>query len=104
MELHEAHAERLLGTKVRDVNGEVLGRLEEMIVEVIDGEPVVTEFHVGPVALLERIGGFLEHMPYFRLLPFPKWEYRIPWTDVELGEVGRVTVKVAKERLRRVEE
>ena len=100
--IREAHVERLLGKKVRDVNGDVIGRLEEMIVEIIDGEAVVTEFHVGPEAMLERIGGFLGDMPYFHLLPFPKWAYHVEWQTMDLREPSNPRVKVAKSALRRV--
>lgn len=101
MKLHEAHVERMLGKKVHDVNGDVIGRLEEMIVEVIDGEPVVAEFHIGPAAMLERIGGFFNDMPYFRLLPFPKWEYRVDWRRMDLSEPSKPRVNVPKAALRR---
>jgi sporulation protein YlmC with PRC-barrel domain len=102
LEIREAHVERLLGAKVHDVNGEMIGRLEEMIVEIIDGEAIVTEFHIGPEAMLERIGGFLGDMPYFHLLPFPKWAYRIGWQTMDLREPSKPRVKVAKASLRRV--
>ena len=55
----EIHIEQILGRKVRDENGVIIGRLEEFVVERQNGESVVTEFHVGPAALYERIGGFM---------------------------------------------
>ena len=33
MQVREAHVERMLGKKVHDVNGDVVGRLEEMIAD-----------------------------------------------------------------------
>src|SRR4029078_13617408 len=42
MEVREAYVEQLIGRKVRDERGRELGRIEEMIVEVIDDEYVVT--------------------------------------------------------------
>jgi len=42
VEYHEAHVEHLLGRQVRDIDGRVVGRLEELRVEVVDGEYVVT--------------------------------------------------------------
>jgi sporulation protein YlmC with PRC-barrel domain len=102
MQIHEAHVERLLGTKVCDANGELVGRLEEMIVAIVDGEPVVAEFHVGPAALLERIGAFLKNVPYFHLIPFPKRAYRVSWEEMDLSEPSRPRAKVAKNALRRL--
>jgi sporulation protein YlmC with PRC-barrel domain len=99
----EAHAERMVGRKVHDANGEVVGRLEEMIVEVVDGEYVVTEFHVGPAALLERIGCFFEQVPYFRLLPFPRWAYHVGWRDVDLADPNRPRLRIAKSALVRTQ-
>jgi len=100
MIFHEAHVERLLGKRVRDVNGDVVGRLEEMIAETIDGELVVTEFHFGPAAVLERIGVFFGRLPYFGLLPLQRRLYRVPWQDMDLSEPHRPRVRKAKAELR----
>lgn len=102
LEIREAHVERLLGKTVHDVNGDAIGRLEEMIVEIIDGEAVVTEFHVGPAAMLERIAGFLEDVPYFHLLPFPTWAYHVGWQQMDLRDPSKPRVKVPKSDLQRV--
>lgn len=103
MTIHEAHVERMLGAKVRDANGEVAGRLEEMIVEVIDGEHVVTEFHLGPAALFERIGAFLGDVPVFSLLPFSRNGYRVAWPDMDLTEPSKPRLRIAKSNLARIE-
>lgn len=100
MIFHEAHVERLLGKKVRDVNDELVGRLEEMIAEVVDGELVVVEYHLGPAAMLERIGGFFSALPYFRIIPFPKRLYRVPWDKLDLSDPMRPRVRCAKSELR----
>jgi hypothetical protein len=46
----ELHLEQLLGARVRDVRGDVAGRIEEYMVEAINGEWVITEYHLGTAA------------------------------------------------------
>jgi hypothetical protein len=98
----EAHVEQLLGRRVRDADGEIVGRLEEFRVEIIGGEPVVTEFHVGGAAVLERIGAFGAQMPFFSWLPFTPHEYRIRWQDVDLSDPRHPRLRVRRSELRRV--
>jgi hypothetical protein len=98
----EVHVELLLGRRVRDENGEVIGRLEECVVERIDGESVVTEFHVGPGALYERIGGFMVQLPLINALRGTPMEYRLAWNLMDLSNPRRPTVRAAKRDLHRV--
>jgi sporulation protein YlmC with PRC-barrel domain len=98
----EAHVEQLLGRRVRDVDGAIVGRLEEFRVRIVDGDPVVTEFHVGGAAILERIGAFGAQMPFFSWLPVNLYEYRIPWQDVDLSDPLHPRLRVRRSELRRV--
>ena len=86
MTFSEAHVERLLGAKVHDSEGCVVGRVEELQVEIVDGDHVVTEFHVGGAALLERIAAFMTQLPFLRLIPFARRGYRVSWVDVDLTD------------------
>lgn len=101
MSLSEIHVEKLLGRRVRDVDGHVIGRLEELHVELRDSEHVVTEFLIGPAAALERIGVFLSQMPYFRLLPMPKTEYCVPWELMDLSDLRHPRVRARRDELRK---
>jgi sporulation protein YlmC with PRC-barrel domain len=96
MEYHEAHVEYLLGRQVRDIDGDVVGRLEELHVEMIDGEYVVTEYHVGPAALLERVGRLVTQLPFFRYIPFAQKGYRVPWTQFTLSDPRDLRVTVPR--------
>ena len=98
----EVHVERALGRRVRDFNGEVVGRLEEFRCEVVAGETVVVELHIGPAAVSERLGGFLFRLPFFSLFPFERWEYRVSWELVDLVDPDRPRLRCAKSELRRV--
>jgi sporulation protein YlmC with PRC-barrel domain len=98
----EAHIELMLGKRVRDVDGHVVGRLEEFRVEIADdGDYVVTEFHIGPAALLERIAGFVVQLPFFRTLPSVKGPYRVSWTQIDLSDPEQLRLTVRREELQR---
>jgi hypothetical protein len=95
MEFREAHVERLLGAQVRDSTGRVLGRIEEMCVEVIDGEHVVTEFHLGRGALVERITGFVRQLPFLSRIPGAREPMRIGWREMDLTDPRRPKIRQA---------
>jgi hypothetical protein len=101
-DLAEVHVEQLLGKRIHDVDGAVLGRLEDFRVEIVDGETVVTEFHIGGAAIIERIAGFMSELPIVEHLPFGLTEYRVRWQDVDLSDSRRPRVTVRKADLRRV--
>ena len=88
MSTREIHAEQLLGRRVRDVNGTILGRIEEMRMDVVDGETVITEFHVGPAALFERVGGFTAQLPFFGWLAHRKF-ICVDWDALDISDVDR---------------
>jgi hypothetical protein len=52
----EIPLERLLGRRVLDADGRVLGRIEEARAERRDGELIVVEWVLGASGLLERLG------------------------------------------------
>jgi hypothetical protein len=99
MEYLEAHIEHLLGRRVIDVAGRVIGRLEEFRAEIIDGETVVTEFHIGAGALIERVGAFVTKLPFFCHIPFSRRMYRVPWQQFDLSDTLRPRVRVRREDL-----
>jgi hypothetical protein len=83
---NELNVERLLGRRACDPNGEIIGRLEEMIVDVVDGEPVIVEYRFGAAAMLERIAGFMFQLPFFSLIPRPRKLYRVRWDQLDLSD------------------
>jgi hypothetical protein len=103
-ESRERHIEQLLGRQVRDVDGVVVGRLEEFRVSLIDGDPVVTEFHIGPAALLERVGGFVHQLPFFSLLPWKPTMYCVASADMDLDDARRPRVRRRRADLPRLGE
>ena len=99
----EVHVERLLGRRVRDANGVVIGRIEELCVEIVDGDPVVTEFHVGSAALFERIGSFVHQLPFFSLLPWTPAMYCVSSADMDLEDVRHPRVRRRRAELARLD-
>jgi hypothetical protein len=99
----ERHVERLLGRRVRDIDGVVVGRLEELRVHLIDGEPVVTEFHLGPAALLERVGAFVHQLPFISLLPWKPAMYSVEWKDMDLEDARRPRIRRRRAELTRLD-
>jgi sporulation protein YlmC with PRC-barrel domain len=101
----EVRLDQLLGRKVVDAAGEVIGRLEEAVAEVRveagRSDHVVREFHVGKFAMLERLGAGLLGRELVRLLGVPYAGYVVPWEAMDLGEPERPRVKVKKAELKR---
>ena len=98
----EIHVEHLLGRRVRDIDGIVIGRIEELVAERVEAARVVTEFHVGPAALLERVGRFMHQLPLINALPLMHWEYRIPWQMLDLSDPNAPRVRCRKAELVKV--
>ena len=93
-ERSERRVELLLGRRVRALDGTVIGRIEEMRAEREDDYYVVTEFDVGPAALIERLA-----VRHFGLtLPGRAHGYRVRWDqlDVEDEDTPRLTCSVGE--------
>ncbi len=81
--VHEVHVEKLLGRRVRDAAGRVVGRIEEIHT---DDKGVVSEFLVGPAALWERLGQSTLELPFIRLLGMEPSSHRVPWNELDLTD------------------
>lgn len=98
----ELHVERIIGKKVRDAGGAVVGRIGEVIVENVGGEYVLTEVHLGAAAMLERVGAFVTQLPYFALIRMPRWEYRVSWEHFDWTDPSKPRLRVRRADLERV--
>ena len=76
------HVELLVGRRVRDAKGKVLGRIEEIVARRRGPDYVVEEYHLGPAAWLEKLGISTARMIGFRGRE-PK---RIPWQQLDLSD------------------
>jgi hypothetical protein len=94
----DLQVELLLGRKVLDVDGRVAGRIEELIT-ILDGpDTVITEFHLGPAALVERLLGSVRSLPFFGGLPSlrPK---KARWDQIDLSDPGKPRLTVPRDAL-----
>jgi hypothetical protein len=97
----ELQVELLLGRRVLDVDGRVAGRIEELIA-VLDGpDTVVTEFHLGPAALVERLLGSTKSLPFFSGLPSFRSK-KARWDQIDLSDPGRPRLTVRRDALESV--
>jgi len=81
-EKNEWRLELMLGRRVRAQDGRVIGRLEEFRAEREHDYWVVTEFHVGPTALIERLA--VRHLGL--TLPGRAHGYRVRWDQLDLDD------------------
>ena len=106
MTARECRVELLIGRRVVDASGEVVGRLEEIVADYVDDEYVVREFHVGAFAALERLGTgmFGQSCCDFSAAAAFTRGYIVPWRHMDLSDPDHPRVTVAKGTLQRIGE
>jgi len=88
---HEVHVELLLGEKVLAINGQPIGRLEDIRTEVNRGHYFVSEFLVGSYAMLERLAAWRIGRAVLRVLGAKKKQgYRVRWDQLDLTDPERL--------------
>jgi len=84
------HAELLLGEKVLALNGQAIGRLEDIRTETNRGHYFVSEFLVGNYAALERLAAWSIGRALLRVFGAKRDEgYRIRWDQLDLSNPQR---------------
>src|ERR1051325_9797675 len=79
----------LVGTRVRDEEGRVVGRIFEMRAEARGKDLVIVEYHLGAHALLERIG-----LSALRLVGLRSRELRrVAWDQMDVSDPGRPVLR-----------
>jgi len=82
--------EDLLGRRVRDPSGRVVGRVEEIVARRVGPALVVTEYHLGVYAVLERLAGGGFGRAVLRVLGARgRKPRRIPWAEMDLSDPER---------------
>jgi hypothetical protein len=71
----------LMGHRVRDVDGRVVGRLEEARLEKRGGDWVAVEFHLGTGAALERFSASVFGVPGHAQRGWAATWEQMDWTD-----------------------
>ena len=98
----DVHVELLLGTKVRDVNDEVVGRIEEFRAEQKGDSCHVESYMIGASALVERLSAWTLVRPIKRMLKARNIysAFEVPWQDMDLSDPKRPRLRIAKKDLR----
>lgn len=94
--MRELHVHSLIGHRVRDVNGDSVGRIEELCVQRRNDQAYVTEFFVGEYGVLERFAGGALARSLLRLIPKVHRGRRIAWELLDLTDPHHVRVRVEK--------
>ena len=96
--------ELLVGTKVRDLDGRRVGRIEEIRVERQEEALLVEAYLIGASALIERLSARTLVRPIRRLLRARHIYsvYKVLWQDMDLTDPERPVVRIAKRDLQRV--
>jgi sporulation protein YlmC with PRC-barrel domain len=97
----ETRVELLLGVKVRDVNGEKVGRIEELRVERTDKGLLVEAFLIGASAVVDRLSAWTLVRPIKGLLKSRHIYsfYDVPWQDMDLTDPTHPVLRTAKRDL-----
>ena len=98
----EVNVELLLGTLVRDVDGEDVGRIEEFHFERDDKTCLITSYLVGASGLIERLSAWTLVRPISDFLNTRKLYsfYRIPWQDMDLTDPQHPKLRTSRRDLR----
>ena len=100
----DINVELLVGTKVYDVDGSKIGRIEEIRVERQEKALLVEAYLIGASALIERLSARTLVRPIRRLLRSRHIYsvYEVPWQALDLSDPKRPVVRIAKRDLQRV--
>jgi len=94
MKRQEVHLELLIGKRVFALNGQPVGRLEEVRAQLNErGYCFVTEFLIGSYAILERLSVWRIGRAILRTLHIRKQGYRIGWEELDLSDPNRPQLK-----------
>jgi sporulation protein YlmC with PRC-barrel domain len=97
----EINVERLLGARVYDVDGERVGRIEEIRADRRENECLVESYLVGASAVVERLSAWTLIRPIKKLLRAREVVsvYRVDWQDMDLSDPERPRLRIAKKAL-----
>jgi sporulation protein YlmC with PRC-barrel domain len=92
----------LVGTKVHDVDGKKVGRIEEIRVERQEAALLVESYLIGVSALIDRLSARTLVRPIRRFLRARRIYsvYEIPWQEMDLTDPKRPVLKIAQREMR----
>lgn len=97
----ETKVELLIGVKVCDVDGEKVGRIEEIRVQRTDNGLLVEAYLIGMSALVDRLSAWTLVRPIKGLLKNRRIYslYDVPWQDMDLTDPTHPLLRTAKRDL-----
>jgi hypothetical protein len=103
--MEERHVELLIGQRVYGPDARSVGRLEEIHAQPHDGHYIVTEYHLGPTALLERLA--VRHLPaalvrLSTMVTKRPLGYIAKWDQLDLSEANHLTLCCGIEELKAI--
>lgn len=103
MRKNEVHLERLLGRKVRDVDGARIGPIEEVIAEEQGDEWVIKEYIVGRAALFDRLSARVLGQQVMRVFGAKTHGgYHVPWEQMDLSDPLKPRLLCPKQKLKKL--
>jgi hypothetical protein len=82
----EANLDLLIGRVVLSRDGERVGRIEAIKAERQGQDLIVTEFHVGAYAALERLSSLRIGIAILGLIGLARKGYHIPWDKLDISD------------------
>jgi hypothetical protein len=97
----EINAELLIGRKVRDANGDKVGRIEELRVKQDEKACLVEAYLVGTSALIDRLSAWSLVRPINKVLRGRVISvYEVPWDEMDLTDPEHPKLHIPKSELR----
>lgn len=96
--MRQVHLQKMVRHPVRDRNGKVAGRIHAVRAEISGDECVIVEWHLGPSAMLERLGISAARLFGWGLNREP---LRVPWDQLDLSDPDHPRLTRAIEELDR---
>jgi hypothetical protein len=99
----EINVELLLGTKVRDSNDVVVGRIEEFRAEWGDNACRVQSFMIGTSAVVQRLSAWTLVRPIKQFLRSRDayTVFQIDWQDMDLSDPKRPRLRISKKEMKK---
>lgn len=98
----DVNVELLIGTKVRDADGNNVGRIEEFRVDRGDNSCAIESYLIGAAGWISRLSAWTLIRPIARTLHARRLYnlYDVRWQDMDLSDPKRPKLRIAKRDLR----
>ena len=97
----EIRMERLIGQRVRDEDGRLVGHLHEVVARRQGRALVVVEYRLGTYTRLQRLADAVLGRALLAALPLTRpRHYRVPWELLDLSDPERLRLRCRREALK----